>query len=483
MKVPTSVKKLKMSSLYQSSLLFVYLLLIGLSVTSLSPANATITGDTRLYMPLVGRAEPALSEYIGLTQSQSPTIGNPTLPDPEIYTVRADGSTLSRLTDNDLFDTAPQWSPDGSLILWLQSAQPPGNAGTYYSDLWLMNTDGSNARNITNVPGQERGVWSPDGTAILILSFDGDQYTDDVYVTTPTALTPTLIISDTSLGDYAWSPDSAFFALSMDAPNEPYNLYRVNPDGTNITLLAEEVSPYFEWSPDSQWIAYDKTVEGNRDVYITRADSTETRRLTEREGDDGFGGWVNGSASVLVVRASDGNGNQATDLVSIDSGTITPFLPVGRVVGIASEGDKVIYEQVTDTHMTLFFRSVNSGDIKQVSPQYPYLSGCCFFAFGGWSDDEQEVTYGFYRISSPNTGYREAHVANLEYGGASYHQVGESTHAPTWLPLGSWISAVSYTEGVGNTLHLFNSRTSAKHALPLSDDGAPLIQAQWRYAP
>ena len=41
----------------------------------------------------------------------------------------------------------PQYSPDGSLVFYLK---PVGSEGV--SDLFVVNSDGSNARNLTNAP-------------------------------------------------------------------------------------------------------------------------------------------------------------------------------------------------------------------------------------------------------------------------------------------------------------------------------------------
>lgn len=104
--------------------------------------------------------------------------------DNEVYVMNADGSGVSRLTTAAGQDVSPAWSPDGNQLAFVSD-----RAGT--ADVWLMNPDGSGARNLT-------GSLFATG--------------DEVYPT--------------------WSPDGSQIAFSMAS-----DLYVMNPDGTGLRLL------------------------------------------------------------------------------------------------------------------------------------------------------------------------------------------------------------------------------------------------------
>jgi Tol biopolymer transport system component len=84
----------------------------------------------------------------------------------EIYTIPADGGSPTRLTNNDVSNIEPAWSPDGTRIAYW-------NGG----ELWVMASDGSDQRAIASPSSIAEGAawapaWSPDGTRIVALRFD-----------------------------------------------------------------------------------------------------------------------------------------------------------------------------------------------------------------------------------------------------------------------------------------------------------------------
>lgn len=61
----------------------------------------------------------------------------------EIYTMRDDGSRQRRLTNNEADDITPVWSPDGSQISFVSYLYGPG-------EIFVMDADGSKQRRLTN---------------------------------------------------------------------------------------------------------------------------------------------------------------------------------------------------------------------------------------------------------------------------------------------------------------------------------------------
>ena len=92
----------------------------------------------------------------------------------EIYSMSADGSNQTRLTNNSSQDWTPKWSPDGSRIAFV--AERDGNR-----EIYVMDPDGGNQTRVTNNPASDiEPDWSPDGSHMVFISErNGNQ---DIYI-------------------------------------------------------------------------------------------------------------------------------------------------------------------------------------------------------------------------------------------------------------------------------------------------------------
>jgi TolB protein len=102
--------------------------------------------------------------------------------DMDIYSMNADGGDVRRLTNRSGPDGGPFFSPDGTKIVWRGRAIAAGaELDTYFSllkqgiwrptslEIFTMNRDGSNVRQITNtgVGANWAPFFTPDGTKII----------------------------------------------------------------------------------------------------------------------------------------------------------------------------------------------------------------------------------------------------------------------------------------------------------------------------
>jgi TolB protein len=103
--------------------------------------------------------------------------------DLDIYTMNIDGTNIKRLTTQPGYDGGPFFSPDGKKIVY-RAWHPSDTALTNYQDLlkqrlvrpnrmeiWVMNADGSDQHQITNLGGANFAPYfTPDGRRIIFSS-------------------------------------------------------------------------------------------------------------------------------------------------------------------------------------------------------------------------------------------------------------------------------------------------------------------------
>ena len=103
--------------------------------------------------------------------------------DLEIYTMNTDGSNIRRLTTTPGYDGGAFFSPDGTQIVYRANHPTAAELASYQEllrqglvrpsrmELWVMNADGSNQRQITNLGGANFApIFAPGGKQIIFSS-------------------------------------------------------------------------------------------------------------------------------------------------------------------------------------------------------------------------------------------------------------------------------------------------------------------------
>src|SRR5438128_498515 len=236
----------------------------------------------------------------------------------KVWTINADGSNPTRLTDDNVrdpsipsyihfYDAYPKCSPDGTKIAFRSIGR--SNSGSH--SIFVMNADGSDLHQImidSSTLSGELGSfeWSPDGTKFLfdagvyVVLFGASHFSDlvrtsgyraNIFVSDIDGKNVVRLTNDTDvLNDFAtWSPDGKSIAFASDRDGTE-KIYVMNADGSNQHPVA--MGGYFSspsWSPDGSKIlfvgpeGYDGCPTYQyicSQLYTVSADGSQLRQLT-----------------------------------------------------------------------------------------------------------------------------------------------------------------------------------------------------------
>jgi len=162
----------------------------------------------------------------------------------ELYIIDKNGNEIMRLSNNDIYENDPCFSPDGNQIVF-RSRQ------SGIDELWIMDANGANRRQLTHYPEND--------------STGGEHFYH--------------------AGPPFWEPNRNIISYSSKQ-NGNYSIFTIKPDGSNLLQITSDEfdEVYHTWSPDGNWIAFDrKSGPNNYDICLMRSDGSDIRQLTTNE--------------------------------------------------------------------------------------------------------------------------------------------------------------------------------------------------------
>lgn len=183
-------------------------------------------------------------------------------PSYDIFTAKADGSDLQRLTDRDGYDAEGTMSPDGQWLVF--TSKRDGDV-----DLYKMRMDGTGLTRLTDQPGYDGGAF---------FSHDGKQIVWRTHRTTDSTVQATF---------------RTLLAQDLVKPSK-MDLWVMNADGTNQRRITDKpgasFAPFF--TPDDKSIIYSSNWPDPRsrnfDLWLVPVAGGEPVPVTRDTDFDGF---------------------------------------------------------------------------------------------------------------------------------------------------------------------------------------------------
>jgi TolB protein len=203
---------------------------------------------------------------------------------------------------------SPVWSPDGEKIAFMRttrvdfanSASSSAAPATGPSDLYVMKADGTGLSKLSEEMSYAPSplwspLWSPDGKEI---AFSGagvkgeKKYVVNADGTEPRELLPNV---QAHISSYSWSPNGEKIAIAAVHYRGELDVYVINACGTvqtNLTRTRTIIEDEPSWSPDGKQIAFTRGDVGHvyvdQDVYVMNSDGTGRTRLANNASSPSF---------------------------------------------------------------------------------------------------------------------------------------------------------------------------------------------------
>jgi len=297
----------------------------------------------------------------------------------DIGIIPADSGPVRRLTSTPAFEVPTSWSPRGSRLTYTIT----GAGGALRGAIMDATTGTSSLMPATTTPIAR---WSPDGKQLVLEALNGDA---GIWLADSTGGNAKQLTTELLEGDARWSPDGTEIAY-VSRRTGTGDIWVVPVAGGAPRQLTHDIRADVlpRWSPDGKWIAFTSQRGRQGDIWVVPAAGGTELRVTDDAAEEGNIQWV-GKSNTLAYHT--GIGGQTLWALTVNDGKerrLTPdSIRVGQIFP-SPDGKEVVYEVL---------RGGGVSDLQVMpiagGPPRTLVAGTSINTTPNWSPDGKSIAF------------------------------------------------------------------------------------------
>ena len=365
-----------------------------------------------------------------------------------LFTINANGAARRELTPKIEVSSTFVWSPNGQQLAFVSGD----------TDIYTVNADGSSLTKqftgeFCKAASFEIAWFSNSQKLVFARSCDG--YTSDgsgsqsLYTSDTSSIKGTKLIRNLEVGGEPPKTEiSSQFYVSPDGQQVAFvkdkHIYKMNADGSGMTKLTKSPGEYTSggsqlvWSPDRTKIAFWLGTYPKQQIYTINADGTNLKNLTNNSQNEVYSVklfWSPDSSRIAYYQGKAGDtGGEQQDIYAIDinRGTAQNLTQKPRnynAVSWSPDGKFIAFATGESNNQKLYTMSADGSNLTQLAPR---LNLSVIYKLA-WSSDSQQIAFAFNKNPGDKS---NLYVINRDGSGLTKLTNNKDLNAssPVWQP-------------------------------------------------
>ncbi len=253
-------------------------------------------------------------------------------------------------------------------------------------DLFCINQDGSNSRQLTTNPGWD---WAPRwNTTLDGLLYNSNDTAGQFSIQAIKADGAPLDFDDQKIEDSNLSPDGSQVLYTLkDKQNNYIGIYNRKDQSNRLLVMSEGYNGRPSWSPDGKSFSFLSDRSGNTEIYLYQFANKKIKQLTQSPKREKYTSWMpDGKSIVYTYHYSDERDQEHNDIFIVNiknkkTTQITKDDHFYQEIAVSPDGQKIAFHGKRDGQHHIYTIDIDGTHEKQITSVDAYHGEPCWVPY------------------------------------------------------------------------------------------------------